>query len=109
MSEKTITIPYEEYLELQTFKSVAEKDVTMIRHTTNSLGRFYEYKYVYTKDLAVQRLSQELKNAKEELAKANEREEKLSHETPYKSMFQTLLFFNFLCCLAYIIGEYIFN
>lgn len=109
MSERTITIPYEEYQELQLFKSVAEKDVTMIRQTVDTFGNFYKYEYVYTKDLAVMHLSQELKDAKEELVKADEREEQRPCEPPYKALFHTLLFYNFLCVLAYIIGEYILN
>lgn len=91
--QKLITIPYEEYQELRVLKSVAEDDVTMIREETNAYGNFYQCKYVYTKDIAIERLSQELKEAKEELARINDMEEKIS-EPPYKKMFYTLAFFN---------------
>ena len=46
---------------------------------------------------------------KKENAELMEKIEELKKEPPYKKMFNTLLFFNFLCVLAYVIGEYILN
>lgn len=67
MSERTITIPYEEYQELNTIKRVmsSEGDVVYVKDDTYSAGNHYVISAVHTKNDYVKRLLRELKESKE--------------------------------------------
>lgn len=81
MSERTITIPYEEYLEL---KNLSE--------------------------IAVRCLSEEEGEAlKKKNAELQEKIDEMKYEPCYRGLFHALLFYNFLGVLAFIIGECILN
>lgn len=160
MSERTITIPVEEYEELKGYRlAVMEKGKAVFeRRVTTENGERHEEMLIYTHEdfqkkiedmcdvlysagkveesspqelfalrsqvnrlkssLALQEhynselrkntVSKELYEAiKEVNVELQEKIEELKQEPPYKKMFNTLLFFNFLCCLCYVIGEYI--
>lgn len=121
MSERTITIPYKEYLNLCLFKKMAEEHQDLIVVKKHCSGTYHEAEFwtAYSKDDYAKDLNEEMKrnflsteegeSLKKENAGLMEKIEELKKEPPYKKMFNTLLFFNFLCVLAYIIGEYIFK
>lgn len=121
MSDKTITIPYKEYQNLLLFRKMAEEhqDSIVVEKHTNTGFSCMEYWTVYSKDDYAKDLNEKLRShflsteegeaLKKENADLQEKIEELKQGPPYKKMFHTLLFFNFLCVLAYIIGEYILN
>lgn len=81
MSERTITIPYEEYQELKTLS-----------------------------EIAVRCLSEEDGDAlKKQNVELQEKIDEMKYEPRYRMLFHALLFYNFLCVLAFVIGEYILN
>ena len=119
MKEKTITIPYEEYQELcriQKWSEDYKKTVFVVKHhETNSFElRWWE---VYSNDEYVKEVNEELGKlylSREEgdilkdmnanlLNEVND----LKKEPRYNMLYSTLLFFNFVWILAYVIGEYI--
>lgn len=119
MSERTITIPYEEYKELRIFRDFADDSQDTVVVEKRHDGRGYSLKQwvTYSKDEYIKEVNNELHSfylsreegdiLKELNAELTNKIEELKKEPPYKKMFNTLLFFNFLCILAYIIGEYI--
>ena len=121
MSERTITIPYKEYQELNRFREVMKKNKqkVVVERRLDTMNYHLVNWYVYTSDEYVKKINDELserylsEKEGDELRRRNaelmEKIEELKKEPPYKKMFNTLLFFNFLCILAYIIGEYILN
>lgn len=121
MSERTITIPYEEYHDLCRFRDMAEKhqDAIVVKKHCHEGFASIEYWIVYSKDDYAKDLNNALQSRflsteegealKKENTELQEKIEELKQEPPYKKMFNTLLFFNFLCILAYVIGEYILN
>lgn len=121
MSERTITIPYKEYQELNKFREVMKDNkqrVVVERHLDTMNYHLVNWD-VYSSDEYVKKVNAELSKhylsekegneLKRQNADLQEKIEELKQEPPYKKMFNTLLFFNFLCILAYIIGEYILN
>ena len=52
MNERMITIPYEEYKELQTFKDISTsgEDQVFVKCENHSLDAHYSWWIVYTKD-----------------------------------------------------------
>lgn len=119
MSERTITIPYEEYQELRRFRDFADdsQDTVIVEKRQDGMGYSLKQWVTYSKDKYIKEVNEELHNhylsteegesLKEENAELKEKIEELGKEPSYKKMFNTLLFFNFLCVWAYIIGEYI--
>ena len=119
MSERTITIPYEEYQELRRFRDFADdsQDTVIVEKRQDGMGYSIKQWVTYSKDKYIQEVNEELHShylsteegeaLKEENAELKEKIEELKKEPSYKKMFNTLLFFNFLCVLAYVIGEYI--
>lgn len=119
MSERTITIPYEEYQELRRFRDFADdsQDTVVVEKRQDGMGYSLKQWVTYSKDEYIKEVNEELHSLylsreegdilKELNAELTNKIEELKKEPPYKKMFNTLLFFNFLCILAYIIGEYI--
>lgn len=106
MDERMITIPYEEYKELQTFRNIANSDADRIfvKNEIDSIGHHYNWWTVYTKDDYV-------KNILEELNKYKEKEQKA--ETPEDSelnvLYKPLFWFLFFLLLIYVILQVIFK
>lgn len=121
MSERTITIPYEEYQKLRRFRDFADDSQDLIVVKKYCSGTYHDAVFwtAYSKDDYAKDLNKKLKShylsteegeaLKKENTDLQEKIEELKQEPPYKKMFNTLLFFNFLCILAYVIGEYILN
>ena len=104
MSERMITIPYKEYQELQTYKKIANGDDerVYIKEEAESLGNFYSWWFVYTKDQAVRELSDKLNKAREELEDIKEDQGRKS-DFPYRRMFWLLVGLMSLYIVAQII------
>ena len=104
MSERMITIPYKEYQELQTYKKIANSDDerVYIKEEAESLGNFYSWWFVYTKDQAVRDLSDKLNKAREELEDMKEDQGQKS-DFPYRRMFWLLVGLMSLYIVAQII------
>lgn len=121
MNERTITIPYEEYKELRRFRDFADdsQDTVVVEKRQDGMGYSLKQWVTYSKDEYIKEVNEELHShylsteegeaLKKENVELMEKIEELKKEPPYKKMFNTLLFFNFLCILAYTIGEYILN
>jgi len=119
MNERTITIPYKEYQTLCLFQKMAEEhqDMIVVKKECSETYSSVEIWTAYSKDDYAKDLNEKLKRyflsteegeaLKKENAELIEKIEELKKEPPYKKMFNTLLFFNFLCILPYVIGEYI--
>ena len=91
-----ITIPYKEYQELQTYKKIANSDNerVYIKEEAESLGNFYSWWFVYTKDQAVRDLSDKLNEARielEDIKEGQRREEESESDFPYSRMFWLLV------------------
>jgi hypothetical protein len=93
------------------------QDMIVVKKECSETYSSVEIWSVYSRDDYAKDLNEKLKRyflsteegeaLKKENAELMEKIEELKKEPPYKKMFNTLLFFNFLCVLAYIIGEYI--
>ena len=104
MSERMITIPYEEYMELQTYKKIANGDDerVYIKEEAGSLGNFYSWWFVYTKDQAIRELSDKLNKAREELRQIQDTPKK---QTSKRELIMALLVICIGAALAYVVSN----
>ena len=96
MNERMITIPFEEYEELQNFKSMAQKEnmLVYIKNERFDLGHGSRVWFVYTKDEAVRKITKELIEARKELEDMKEDQglkEESESDFPYRRMFWLLV------------------
>lgn len=103
-----ITIPFEEYNELQNFKSMAQKEDMMvyIKNERYELGHGLRVWFIYTKDQAVRKITDELIQVNKELEDIKEdqrREEESESDFPYRRMFWLLVGLMSLYIVAQII------
>lgn len=105
MSERMITIPYKEYMELQTYKKIANSDDerVYIKEEAESLGNFYSWWFVYTKDQAVRDLSDKLNEARKELENKLLEEENKKASNSKSDIVINILLFCIMVALIYII------
>ena len=105
MSERMITIPYKEYMELQTYKKIANIDDerVYIKEDAESLGNFYSWWFVYTKDQAVRDLSDKLNEARKELENKLLEEENKKASNSKSDIVINILLFCIMVALIYII------
>ena len=106
MSERMITIPYEEYKELQTFKEIAQKseDRIFVKNETCAYGNLYNWWEVYTKDDYVKSILRELNEYKKKEQESDSFEND-KWEVPYPFMFWLLL----CMIILYMILQVIFR
>ena len=104
MNERMITIPYEEYKELQTFRDIANSDADRIfvKNETDSIGHHYSWWTVYTKDDYVKNILEELNKYKEKEQESVSLDES-GQDFPYKRMFWMLVALMFLYAVVRII------
>lgn len=101
MKEPLIVIPSEEYEELQNFKSMVQKEnmLVYIRQEKYELGHGSRVWFVYTKDEAVRKVTDELILVNKKLEKSREQCKQLKEENEKKSpstcnlVIKVLLFF----------------
>lgn len=100
-----ITIPYKEYMELQTYKKIANSDDerVYIKEEAESLGNFYSWWFVYTKDQAVRDLSDKLNEARKELENKLLEEENKKASNSKSDIVINILLFCIMVALIYII------
>ena len=82
MKEPLIVIPSEEYEELQNFKNMSQKEnmLVYIRQERYELGHGSHVWFIYTKDEAVRKITDELNEAMKELEKSREQCKQLEEE-----------------------------
>ena len=99
-----ITIPYEEYKELQTFRDIANSDADRIfvKNEIDCIGHHYNWWTVYTKDDYVKNILEELNKYKEKEQEFVSLEES-GQGFPYKRMFWMLVALMFLYAVVRII------
>ena len=116
MSERMITIPFEEYNELQNFKSVAQKEnmLVYIRQERYELGHGSHVWFIYTKDKAVRKITDELNEAMKELEKSREQckqleeeNEKACYRIGWKSIVEMIVVLSILIGFAHLFKMYL--
>ena len=103
MKEPLTVISSEEYEELQHFKSIAQNEDMMvyIKHERYELGYGSHVWFIYTKDEAVRKITDELNEATKELEKSREQCKQLEEENEKKSPSTCDLVINVLLfCIA---------
>ena len=107
MEERMITIPYKEYQELQTYKKIANSDDerVYIKEEVETLGNFYSWWFVYTKDQAVRDLSDKLNKAREELRQMKESQDTPKKQTSKRGLIMALLVTCIGAALVYVVSN----
>ena len=103
MKEPLIVIPSEEYEELQNFKSMAQKEnmLVYIRQERYELGHGSHVWFIYTKDEAVRKITDELIRVNKEWEKSIEQCKQQEEENEKKSPSTCNLVINVLLfCIA---------
>lgn len=116
MSERMITIPFEEYNELQNFKSMAQKEDMMvyIKHEGYELGYDSRVWFIYTKDQAVRKITDELIQVNKELEKSREQcmqleeeNEKACYRIGWKSIVEMIIVLSIIIGFAHLFKTYL--
>ena len=107
-----ITIPFEEYEELKTYKNIANDDgrIVFVKNETHSLDNHYLWWVVYTKDQAVKEITDELIQVNKELEKSRERCKQLEEENEKSSYSKRNIIINILLlCIMVALIYLMFN
>lgn len=116
MKEPLTVIPSEEYEELQHFKSIAQNENMMvyIKHERYELGHGSHVWFIYTKDEAVRKITDELNEAMKELEKSREQckqlkeeNEKACYRIGWKSIVEMIVVLSILIGFAHLFKTYL--
>lgn len=116
MKEPLTVISSEEYEELQHFKSIAQNEDMMvyIKHERYELGHGLRVWFIYTKDEAVRKITDELNEAMKELEKSREQckqleeeNEKVCYRIGWKSIVEMIVVLSILIGFAHLLKTYL--
>lgn len=107
MSERTITIPFEEYEELKHFKRMAQEEYMKIYLKTErfDFGSCHKWWEIYTKDEAVRKITDELIETRMELEKIKDAQENKKEQLSIGRIVLNLI----LTCVAAVLVFAIFK
>ena len=116
MKEPLIVIPPEEYEELQHFKNMSQKEnmLVYIRQERYKLGHGSHVWFIYTKDEAVRKITDELNEAMKELEKSREQckqlkeeNEKACYRIGWNSIVEMIVVLSILIGFAHLFKTYL--
>ena len=116
MKEPLTVIPFEEYEELQHFKSMAQKEnmLVYIRKEKYELGHGSRVWFVYTKDEAVRKITDELilvnkklEKSREQCKQLKEENEKACYRIGWKSIVEMIVVLSILIGFAHLFKTYL--
>jgi chromosome segregation ATPase len=105
MDERMIAIPYKEYEELQNIKSAAKANNMKVYVKREIFGLRYSYEWweVYTKDQAVERITDELIEARKELEDMRKERENKKESLSTGNLAINVLLLCIMAALVYLI------
>ena len=112
MNERMIAIPFEEYEELQNFKNMSQKEnmLVYIRQERYELGHGSRVWFIYTKDEAVRKITDELIRVNKEWEKSIEQCKQQEEENEKSSQSKGNIVINILLlCVMVALMYLIFN
>ena len=116
MKEPLTVIPSEEYEELQHFKSMAQNEDMMvyIKYERYELGHGSHVWFIYSKDEAVRKITDELNQVNKELEKSREQckqleeeNEKTCYRIGWKSIVEMIVVLSILVGFAHLFKTYL--
>lgn len=107
MNERMITIPFEEYEELQNFKRMAQEEYMKIYLKTEryDFGSCHKWWEIYTKDEAVRKITDELIETRRELENIKDAQENKKEQISTGRIVLNLI----LTCVAAVLVFAIFK